>query len=645
MVSDLKPGTIDVALVNMPFGPLVTPSLALSLIKPLLAEAGLSSIVLYENVEFAEFMGEANYHYISSGLPRAHDLVGEFIFSRSLFGKDAAPDSAYLEYLKRSFGDMRHQHYYAVSESLVSFLETNLSEVRRLADRFVEECAQRILRKAPRIVALTSAFQQNTASLAVAKRVKSLRPSVQIMMGGANCEGSMGAALFNQFEFLDCIVYGEAEPVVVNAIRYLLDELPEHPIGPAMFRGATGDKRSRVVVFDRMDSSPVPLFDDFFAAVNGRALPESPRLLYETSRGCWWGEKHHCTFCGLNGGTMAYRRKNPKVAIDQLTEISSKYPGMTICMTDNIMDNTYFKSFIPQIIEKQLSLDLFYEMKANLKREQLSNLSQAGIKRIQPGIESFSSKILKLMDKGITGLQNIQLLKWCREFGIYAAWNLLWGFPSEDPEEYSRMATIVDGLFHLQPPAGVGRLRIDRFSPYFKNADQHFENVRPFESYELVYPLPREVVREIAYFFDGEPCGRPNIHSYTRELLAKIMDWKQRSGIYLCYTDSNSIMTILDTRESKGSACAITALGGIEREVLLIGEEVTSVAAAVERLDRFPEHAIRSTIEALEKQRLLIVEEDNYLSLAVKMNAQYPDKTFWQTLRGNAKKTSDAILG
>lgn len=30
-------------------------------------------------------------------------------------------------------------------------------------------------------------------------------------------------------------------------------------------------------------------------------------LLYEASLGCWWGEKHHCTFCGLNGTTMKFR--------------------------------------------------------------------------------------------------------------------------------------------------------------------------------------------------------------------------------------------------------------------------------------------------------------------------------------------------
>ena len=27
------------------------------------------------------------------------------------------------------------------------------------------------------------------------------------------------------------------------------------------------------------------------------------RILFESARGCWWGEKQHCTFCGLNGSS------------------------------------------------------------------------------------------------------------------------------------------------------------------------------------------------------------------------------------------------------------------------------------------------------------------------------------------------------
>src|SRR6185295_14313660 len=48
-----------------------------------------------------------------------------------------------------------------------------------------------------------------------------------------------------------------------------------------------------------------------------------PVLLFETSRGCWWGEKAHCTFCGLNGQTMNYRAMSPQKALEQFEKLFS----------------------------------------------------------------------------------------------------------------------------------------------------------------------------------------------------------------------------------------------------------------------------------------------------------------------------------
>jgi hypothetical protein len=75
------------------------------------------------------------------------------------------------------------------------------------------------------------------------------------------------------------------------------------------------------------------------------------------------------------------------------------------------------------------------------------------------------------MRKGCTGLQNIQLLRWCEELGITVFWNLLCSFPGESPVEYARMAELIPLLAHLQKPSYCGRIHVDRFSPLFTNAE------------------------------------------------------------------------------------------------------------------------------------------------------------------------------
>jgi ribosomal peptide maturation radical SAM protein 1 len=163
-----------------------------------------------------------------------------------------------------------------------------------------------------------------------------------------------------------------------------------------------------------MNALPYPDFDDFFAEFNATGFKATwqPRLFFETSRGCWWGEKKHCTFCGLNGQTMEFRSKTGARALEELTAIVAKHPGCEIQVVDNILDMRYFNDFLPALAASGVDVELFYETKANLKKDQVRQLRDAGVTSIQPGIESFSDNVLTLMRKGVTALQNIQLLKW-----------------------------------------------------------------------------------------------------------------------------------------------------------------------------------------------------------------------------------------
>ena len=171
----------------------------------------------------------------------------------------------------------------------------------------------------------------------------------------------------------------------------------------------------------------------------------------------------HCTFCGLNGQTMTFRSKSSRRAMEELTCLSERHPGSRVELTDNILDIGYFKDFLPALAARPEGPRLFYEVKANLKKEQLKMLRAARVMRIQPGIESLSDPVLKLMRKGVTALQNIQLLKWCKELGVQPGWNLIWGFPGEPPDEYVRMARLVPLLTHLRPPYGSGMIRLSGY--------------------------------------------------------------------------------------------------------------------------------------------------------------------------------------
>jgi ribosomal peptide maturation radical SAM protein 1 len=281
-----------------------------------------------------------------------------------------------------------------------------------------------------------------------------------------------------------------------------------------------------------MDEVPDPDYDEFFATIFRLGTPavlarqSSPVLLIETSRGCWWGQKHHCTFCGLNGNGMTFRAKSPASAIAQMQRLSSRYHITNFEAVDNIIDYRYLEEVCIPLARERCDFRFFYEVKANLKREQLRTMAQAGIQAIQPGIESLNSHILTLMRKGISMLHNVRCIKWAHYYGMHVGWNILTGFPGETVEDYEQQATLLPLLRHLPPPTACGRIWLERFSPYFVEDAFPVSAVRPLESYRFVYPEERIDIAKVAYFFDYEMADTIPDERHDR-LRREVEAWKK----------------------------------------------------------------------------------------------------------------------
>ena len=170
----------------------------------------------------------------------------------------------------------------------------------------------------------------------------------------------------------------------------------------------------------------------------------------ETSRGCWWGQVQHCTFCGLNPLTMRFRSKSASRAIADFLRAHDEATGWRIYVVDNIVSRRYFTDVFPHL--EGANLDIFYETKSNLREQEVQQFARAGVRSIQPGIEGLGTEILALMKKGVKGYQNIELLKWCAIHRVHVVWFYLYGFPYEPTEAYLRCIAMMDRLTHLPPP-------------------------------------------------------------------------------------------------------------------------------------------------------------------------------------------------
>ena len=181
--------TAEIALVNMPFFSISRPSLGLSLLAAGLERIGYGAEIHYLNLLSASIIGHDVYRYLEEQ-PRGR-LALEWIFMETLWGTDHELDKKFIDYISDHQGMDREDRY----------LQT-LNECRGKADRFIETAIKNIPWDRYRVVGFSSMFQQQMASLSLARRLKRLYPDLYIVFGGANCEGVMAAALLKSFPFV-----------------------------------------------------------------------------------------------------------------------------------------------------------------------------------------------------------------------------------------------------------------------------------------------------------------------------------------------------------------------------------------------------------------------------------------------------------
>lgn len=636
----------DVCLLSMPFPPLNQPSMALGLLKPALLRESISVRTFYPCLWFAEEIGLDLYSFI--GDTKQEFLVGEWVFGGVAFPDFHPNHDTFLTAVLSapvSTGLLRKSRFEADPRGA-------LLQTRDAAPAFIDKVARRILAHSPRIVGCTSTFMQHGSSLAILRRIRELNPLVVTVIGGANCEGEMGAAAARLFPWLDFVVSGEADLLFPELCRLILEHGKKIP-APNLPAGVIGRNHSCVLFggeaprasIDKMDTTPVPDFDDYFAALDESPLRRfiSPGLAMETSRGCWWGKVHHCTFCGLNGGTMTFRSKSPDRVFSELEHLSERHGIRRFNVVDNILDLDYIRTLLPRLALPE-PYTLFFETKSNLKRDQLKVIAAAGIRRLQPGIENMHDEILRLIDKGTTALQNVRLLKWAREIGIFITWNFLWDIPGEQDEWYGEMADWMPSVCHLQPP-GVDRIQFHRFSPYHQRPASFGLALEPYPAYASVYPFPPERLRELAYYFQdrnrsraGEELEkRPNLKRVMRVLAGWNRLWGQGGmgtvgARPLVLIEENSaaldLMRIVDTRP--GAIAATHLLYGVERRVYSLCDDIQTPASLAKALaqDGGPpvaEAEMAAAIAELKSRRLLLCLNGKMLGVALRQVSRIPD--------------------
>lgn len=462
----------DVLLISPPFAGFERPSLGLHVLQAVAQQAGFNVDIFNANVHFAACFGEDPYTgicYADTG-----ELSGEKFFAPIAFPGEV-----------KSFYNRRQEEF---------------------AEDWVGSVVEFVTTLGYSAIGCNTMFEQLNCSIALLERIKKTSPETITLLGGAQCEGNMGEAIIDLCSKIDLVFQGESEETFLSFLR-----------GEISNKGTPKTVLGMPLV--DMESLPRTDFSSFFQQFEvffPTSYLKEKNLLWvpmEGSRGCWWGQKHHCTFCGINGNGMGYRNKSAAKVLEEIDHCVTEYGVRNILMVDNIMPHEYFSTLLPEIAKRDLGLKIFYEQKANLTAGRMAALAEAGANLIQPGIESLSDDILQIMNKGVKSWQNINALRHARMYDVYVNWNLLHSLPGDRIDHYNDIKALIPLLHHLCPPIGLSKLSVDRFSPYFDYPDRYgVANIRAMDAYYDILPK-RANIEEIAYHF---------LADYDSELLNNI---------------------------------------------------------------------------------------------------------------------------
>lgn len=476
------------------------------------------------------------------------------------------------------------------------------------------------------IVGFSVTFEvQLPAALVVARRIKQARPDMRVILGGAACVETQGDGLAASFPFLDAVCHTEGEAVIGPLVRVLRGEGELATVPGISYVDASGALRHNPSPAHRvdLDTLPIPQYQPFieqFEASPWRPMGP-PKFFFETSRGCWWGQKHLCTFCGLNAEGLTFRRKSPERAYLEISHLYNQYQAHYLQATDNIMDMAYFKEVMPKLaaMPKQPGrpLSIFFEIKSNLRRDQIWALKDGGITYVQPGIESFSDSVLQLMDKGATGLGQIQFIKWAFEAGIGLVYNLIFRNPGEQASWYREMEELIPALVHLPPPTGLVNMHLERFSPYQSRPEEFgIRNLRPLSYYADLFPDPQVDLNRIAYNFayEHDTIADPELAAAHRACARLVTYWKNTWNQQLAsYVERAGCIVISDRR--KGNLRPQAMLSGRAAELFRYLDRVRSWSAIQRRFPSIDEDILRSLLASWQRLGWICRTGDRYLSV------------------------------
>ena len=463
------------------------------------------------------------------------------------------------------------------------------------------------------LVGFSVCFSQLFSSLAAASGIKKRNSSLSIVFGGSSCVGELGTSLLEQFPQVDHVIAGEGEEQLLHLCRSLIRSVNNENASATTCTAGTTPTALDCNTLPRADYHPY--FRELDNIFPGR--PFRVRIPLEFSRGCWWRK---CRFCNLNLQWQGYRYKHAEGLLQELRHHIDDHHCLDYTFCDNALPPKETDRFFEAVEKWGIDLDFFAEIRAVSQPKTLALYRQGGLSGVQVGIEALSSTLLEKMNKGTTVIENLAVLKYCKESNIRLDGNLIVEFPGSVQAEAEETLVNLDYALPFHP-LSVATFFLGQGSPIDRDPKRYgIDAVSRHGYYASLFP-PEILVHMHLLIKDyrGDKTIQQKRWQQVRRRVALWQEFhrkrKDSSLPALGYRDGSSFLIIRQERLS--GPALMHRLKGISRLLYLFCATIRSLSEILQQFPQLEEKMVLHFLADLDKKHLLYAEDGKYLALAI----------------------------
>ncbi len=538
----------------------------------------------------------------------------------SLFGPEEYEEVAYAPHHIGELLCMYHL-FPEQKKAISSFLKNHIKSPKFYLDRLFHDFMalfNDISWNTYSLIGFTVHPEQLMASLLFAKWIKEKYADKIIVLGGPLAWAEQGKSIIKCFPQIDCCIDGEGELALIYLLKHINKIAKNwHKIPGAIYRYGDLLQHNSRLYLKNLANLPIPDYDQYFNQIKANQKLSklvNPYITVESSRGC----NNNCFFCPNNNMWDNYRVRPAQEVANQIKALAKKYETNVFQFVDQVVRTKGWKELFNSIIKHNIDYELFYEIRANTSKDQLKLMKKAGVKEIQIGIETFSSNLLKKMNKETRVIDNIQAMKFCEEINIFHISNLIIDYPTETKLDIEETISNITYAYSYRPPSFLAPFMLVKGTEIYKNYKKY--NISKIsDSLPLRKLLPDNIANDFSFIKKSFELNKPL--SSNNKLTNLFNQWhidydyfKKNNDSMLAYYDMGNYIIIEDLRHSYQHH----VLEKEYRKLYLYCDSYKNLKQIIRAFPNIAATTLQKKLNKLVRLKLMFKEDNDYLSLAIK---------------------------